>query len=161
MGDDHHSQRGKGTDRMNDTASHVPTAAEPPPGTTPDGNVGDETVAYEQHAPNAYEWTKRVYEALTAGNMTANIDGATGSRRLRIEGPCPRCSHEVQFSQLIDAVAGEDGGLKTLGRAVTAEQERHLEVVASCRCTEQHAERPDDVTEGCGINFRVDLEEGQ
>ncbi len=160
MGDDHHSQRGKGTDRMNETPSHVPTAAPPPPG-APDGDTNGETTPYERDAPNAYTWTKRVYEALTSGDMTANIDGATGSRRLRIEGPCPRCSHEVQFSQLIDAVAGEDGGLKTLGRAVTAEQEHHLEVVASCRCTEQHAERPDGVTEGCGINFRVDLEEQQ
>ena len=113
-------------------------------------------VGYETDQPNQYVWTQRAYEALTAGTMSADIVGSEGARRATVGAPCPRCGHEVNFDQLLDAVAGEDGQLTTLGDAAPTAA-TYLELVASCRCGEPHADRPKGVTVGCGINFRVDV----
>ncbi len=114
-------------------------------------------VGYETANPNEYQWTQLAYRALTDGSMTADIVGAAGSRRATVRGPCPRCGHEIHFDQLLDAVAGEDGGIETLGSTIDIAAEKYLELVVSCRCTEAHDKRPDGVTCGCGINFRVDV----
>lgn len=114
-------------------------------------------IAYETANPNAYQWTQRAYRALTEGSMKVEIVGAAGSRRAAITGPCPRCGHEIHFDQLLDAVAGENGRLTTLGSTIETTTENYVELVASCRCTEVHEKRPEGVTFGCGINFRVDV----
>lgn len=112
---------------------------------------------YETEQPNAYRWTEKAYAALTNRTMRADVDGADGSRRAKVTGPCPRCGHEIHFDQLLDAVAGEDGTLNTLGRTVDAVLPAYLELVVSCRCGEAHPGRPEGTTSGCGINFRADI----
>lgn len=114
-------------------------------------------VGYETESPNQYHWTQLAYEALTAGTMAAQIVGTEGARRATVSGPCPRCKHEVNFDQLLDAVAGEDGGLKTLGLEDEVDAPAYLELVVTCRCGEAHDNRPDGVQSGCGINFRADI----
>ena len=113
-------------------------------------------IAYETANPNQHQWTERAYRSLTDGTMTADIVRAGGVRRVTIAGPCPRCGHEVQFDQLLDAVAGEDGSLNALG-STSEKPDNYVKVVASCRCNEPHDKRPEGVTFGCGINFRVEL----
>lgn len=115
-------------------------------------------LGYESASPNEYKWTLAAYEALSSGAMLVEIAGSDGIRRATISGSCPRCGHEVHFDQILDAVVGEDGGLRTLGlTTATSSEPMYLELVVSCRCTEAHAGRPDGVTSGCGINFRVDV----
>ena len=114
-------------------------------------------LGYESASPNEYRWTQLAYDALTSGAMSAAVSGQAGARRVTVSGPCPRCGHELHFDQLLDAVAGEDGGLKVLGDALEIPSDRYLELIVSCRCSEAHEHRPDGVTSGCGINFRVDV----
>lgn len=118
---------------------------------------GTGALGYNTENPNSYEWTKLVYKALTDGAMQGKISGVDGARRATISGPCPRCSHEVHFDQLLDAVVGEEGGLNTLGLSIEIPAPAYVELVASCRCTEPHDKRPEGIDAGCGTNFRVDL----
>lgn len=114
-------------------------------------------LTYETAEPNAYKWTRSAYDALVAGDLKARIGGIADARRVTVNGPCPRCAHDVLFDQLLDGVGGEDGPLTTLGQAIALPTPAYLEVIVTCRCTETHDHRPTGVSVGCGINFRIDL----
>jgi hypothetical protein len=114
---------------------------------------------YELTAPNAYTWTEKVYDAIIAGTMSADIDTKVDISTVTIGGPCPRCSHPVNFSRILDGVTGERVGV--LGPD-DAEADRatddYLPITAGCCCNESHPGRPDGTTHGCGINFVVEVE---
>lgn len=124
----------------------------------PAGPVGSPGIAYEADAPNAYKWTEIAYDYLLAGKLTASIANAGGISTATVTGTCPHCGDDVNFSEVLDAVAGESMG--TLGRRGTRAAQAddgYVALTVSCSCTGQHAGRPADVPHGCGINFRVEV----
>ena len=113
---------------------------------------------YEQAAPNDYRWTTEAYEALVTGVMTAGLTRQSDILTARVSGPCPRCRHEVNVTQVLDAVTGERSEpIGKTGDSDDAEAE-FLTVTAACRCGGTHEGRPEGRTAGCGINFLVDME---
>jgi len=131
-------------------------------GPNPDHNPEDHAdgdLPYEKDAPNAYQWTEAAYELLGNG-LDADITTVHDISTVRVVGKCPRCKHHMLFEQVLDIVSGEDVGFlhDTLTRAAVADQ--WLEIAASCRCGEGHKDRPEGITTGCGINFRIDLQAG-
>jgi len=52
---------------------------------------------YETEHPNDYRWTELAFKGLTEGRMKAEISGAGNARRALVSGPCPRCTHELNF----------------------------------------------------------------
>jgi hypothetical protein len=122
---------------------------------------GAASLPYEKEAPNDYRWTSAAYDALLDGSMEANLTTLADIRTARVVGPCPRCHHELNVSQILDAVTGERSGTwgttrEAGGREVAGEDE-YLSITAACQCGEPHAGRPDGVDFGCGINFLVEI----
>jgi hypothetical protein len=120
-----------------------------------------DSLPYEKAAPNDYRWTSEAYEALIKGLMEASLTRQSDILTARVTGPCPRCRHEVNVSQVLDAVTGErseaiDKFLDSAG--VGAAETEYVTVPAACQCGEPHEGRPEGKTTGCGINFLVDIE---
>jgi hypothetical protein len=116
---------------------------------------------YERVAPNNPRWTSEVYDAIVKGLMEVGLTRQSDILTALLTGPCPRCRHEVNVSQVLDAVTGERseriekaGGSAGEG-AIEAE---YVTVTAACQCGEPHEGRPEGKTSGCGINFLVDIE---
>jgi hypothetical protein len=107
---------------------------------------------YETGAPNDPRWTEAVYEALVDGSVSATLATSSGIRTARVAGPCPRCRHDLDSSQVLDAVTGEGSAVRAPSAEVT-----YVTVVARCECGAHHQGRPDGTTSGCGINFLVDI----
>lgn len=113
---------------------------------------------YEVDAPNAYEWTRRAFELLQAGELSAALRERRGVRSAVAEGTCPRCIHDVDFTQIMDAVTGES--MTTLGDREAAADDEYQQLTVACRCRGEHPGRPKGTERGCGINFRVDVRAG-
>jgi hypothetical protein len=113
---------------------------------------------YELSTPNDDRWTSEAYEALVKGLMQASVMRRSDILTAQVAGPCPRCRHEVNASQILDAVTGERS--EPIGRTgeSDAAEAQFLTFVAACRCGGSHDGRPENLTAGCGINFLVDIE---
>lgn len=122
---------------------------------------GATSLPYEKDAPNDYRWTSDAYDALLNGSMEASLATLSDIRTARVVGLCPRCHHELNVSQILDAVTGEGSG--TLGTARgsggrdVADEDEYLSITAACQCSEPHAGRPEGINFGCGINFLVEI----
>jgi hypothetical protein len=117
---------------------------------------GPPELPYEMVAPNAYQWTEVAYDMLEDGRLTASITATGGIQTARVDGPCPRCEHPLNVQQILDIVTGED--MATLGSHVaTVNVDEYVPLIVPCECTEGHDGRPEGVTHGCGINFRLDV----
>lgn len=112
-------------------------------------------VPYESAAPNAKVWTDKVFSMLDA-SLNAGVVEKNDVRTAFVTGPCPRCEHEVNFSRLLDTVSGENVAAFRLDRTEDSAEE-YLEFNASCMCSQPHKDRPEAVSFGCGINFRVSV----
>lgn len=121
--------------------------------TSPDG-PGD-PLSYETSAPNAYTWTAIAFDLLTGDKLSASVKKAGGIQTAVVHGGCPRCGHEFNFSQVLDAVSGES--FRTPGKRTFERTADFIPLTVSCRCTEPHPGRPAEFDHGCGINFRVDV----
>lgn len=122
---------------------------------------------------NDYEWTKQAYDLLKAGRLRPDVSASKdGIRTLELSGECPRCHHDPAYSQVLDAVAGEDDStflptadavrgrtlavkLRLRPRRDPEPSPQKFDIVASCQCDAKHPRRPDGVTTGCGANFRL------
>ena len=124
---------------------------EPTTPTTPDGGP----LPYEHAAPTAYQWTEKAFELLSSGALTVAVRTDHDVQVAEASGTCPRCTDDVAFTQVLDAVTGEDYG--TLGETVTAVIDPYRTIVVACRCSGTHADRPEGVKTGCGISFKVDI----
>ena len=114
--------------------------------------------AYQVDAPNAYQWTEVAYDYLLDGKLSAGIRSAGGISTASVTGTCPYCGDDVNFSEVLDAVAGES--MRTLGwRATQSDQggDGYTPLTVSCWCTGQHPGRPTGISHGCGINFQIDV----
>ena len=111
-------------------------------------------VGWEVDAPNAYRWTAEAYDLLVAGKLDAAVTIRAGVTTASANGECPRCHHQFQWSQVLDAVVFET--VRTLGVDQT-DTTGYIGLTVACQCTEDHSGRPTSVTEGCGINFRVEV----
>lgn len=135
-------------------------AGDPGPGGSagPAGLGGPQVVAYLADAPNAYKWTEIAYDYLLDGELTAGVRTLGGISTATVAGTCPYCKDDVNFSEVLDAVAGES--LATLGlrreRPVPA-GDGYVALTVSCACTGQHPGRPAGVSHGCGVNFQVEV----
>ena len=125
------------------------TASDPPHPDVP--------VLYETAAPNAYRWTETAYDYLTGDKLFAKVEQASGIQTAVVTGRCPRCGDNVNFSQVHDAVSGESLGRRGPSRA--GREAGYVELTVSCCCTEPHEGRPEGVSHGCGINFRVEFQQ--
>jgi hypothetical protein len=136
-------------------------AAHPGSGSSanPAGSAGSQGVAYEADAPNAYKWTEMAYDYLLNGKLTASIRSAGGISTATVTGTCPYCRDDVNFSEVLDAVTGESmGTLGWRGTQPAHADDGYVPLTVSCSCTASHAGRPADVSHGCGINFRVEVQ---
>ena len=124
-----------------------------------DGPAGSREVAYEADAPNAYKWTEAAYDYLVEGKLTASVRSAGGISTATVTGACPHCGDDVNFSEVLVAVAGESLGTLSWHEAQPAQaDDGYVALTVSCLCTGQHPGRPADVRRGCGINFRVEVQ---
>ncbi len=110
---------------------------------------------FEVDQPNAYKWTKDAFQLLQAGELSAEVRTDHDVRSAVVHGECPRCSHDVHFTQILDAVTGES--MTTLGATTAPASAEYQQLTVECRCGAEHLGRPKGVTHGCGINFRVDV----
>ena len=122
---------------------------------------GATSLPYEKDAPNDYRWTSDAYDALLNGSMEASLTMLSDIRTARVVGRCPRCHHELNVSQILDAVTGEGSGTSGTARGPggrdASDEDEYLAVTAACQCSEPHAGRPEGVAFGCGINFLVEI----
>ena len=122
---------------------------------------GATSLPYETAAPNDYQWTSAAYDQVLAGSMAVTLESLSGIRTARVAGPCPRCHHQLNVSEVLDAVTGErSGALRTTGEpggSDGANEDQYVAVVATCQCGEPHEGRPEGTTFGCGINFLVEI----
>lgn len=112
------------------------------------------THPYETTEPNDYQWTEKAFEDLVAGRLKALITDTGGLRSLDVTGPCPRCGDDVNYSQVLAAMGGEVAGVLG-GDDLTVPD--YVSIPVPCRCTGAHAGRPAGVTQGCGINFMLEV----
>ena len=110
---------------------------------------------YEHDQPNAYQWTEEAYGRLVAGSLTANVIRQGNVQSVLVKGPCPHCEHDVAFTEILDAVAGEPLGV--LGSRIPNSETSYVEVTVSCRCTAADPRRPTGIDRGCGINFLIEV----
>lgn len=119
------------------------------------------SLPYEKDAPNDYRWTSAAYDALLDGSMEASLTTLSDVRTARLAGRCPRCRHELNVSQILDAVTGERSGALGTTRGSrgddVADENEYLSITAACQCSEPHAGRPEGISFGCGINFLVEM----
>jgi hypothetical protein len=121
----------------------------------------DPPYPYQTERPNDSEWTRLVYQALVANRMTAAVTVNQYFKSAEVSGPCPYCHDEVAFSETLTTVTGETPGYRT-ELAIMAPRGSQVKpdfvtFTASCRCNGEHAGRPSEVKQGCGINFQVKL----
>ncbi len=112
-------------------------------------------VGYAVGRANDFVWTKKAFELLQSGRLAASVSSDLGIQVASVIGPCPRCGHCTRSHQVLDAVRGEP--LALLGADRLTGNAGYVRLVVSCTCAEMHAERPEDVAGGCGINFHVDI----
>jgi hypothetical protein len=120
--------------------------------------AGSQAAAYQVDAPNAYQWTEVAYDYLLDGKLSTSIRHAGGISTASVTGTCPYCGDDVNFSEVLDAVAGES--MRTLGRRGTQSDQDgdgYMPLTVSCCCTGQHPGRPPGISHGCGINFQVEV----
>lgn len=110
---------------------------------------------WEVDAPNAYKWTKAAFKLLQAGELSAQVRTNHEVHSAVVKGACPRCSHDVGFTQVLDAVTGES--MTTLGTRSATAVDEYEQLTVECRCGAEHPGRPKGVDHGCGVNFRVDV----
>ncbi len=79
---------------------------------------------FEVDQPNAYKWTKDAFQLLQAGELSAEVRTDHDVRSAVVHGECPRCSHDVHFTQILDAVTGES--MTTLGATTAPASARSL-----------------------------------
>lgn len=109
---------------------------------------------WEVDGANAYKWTSDAYDLLLAGKLNAAVAVRSGVTQASADGECPRCHHQFQWHQVLDAVVYEP--VRTLGVEQT-DSAGYVGLTVQCTCTEPHTGRPPDVTSGCGINFRIEV----
>ena len=112
-------------------------------------------VPFETTNPNDYRWTDEAYSRLVSGQLKAEVSTNEGVKSVSVDGACPHCDHDVAFSQVLDAVAGEHLGF--LGPDASAPDTSYVAVTVSCRCQASHPGRPAGVDRGCGVNFQVEV----
>lgn len=122
--------------------------------TGPMNNQQPPDPGWETEAPNAYKWTSEAFDLLIAGKLEAQVTVRAGVAQAVASGECPRCHDQFTDRQVLDAVVGES--IRTLGTEEMAST-GYLGLTVSCKCTEPHHGRPAGVTEGCGINFRIEV----
>jgi len=135
-------------------------AAVPAPGNTDNGAgpAGSPVIPYQVDAPNAYKWTEIAYDYLLAQKLTAGIRTLEGISTATVNGTCPYCTDDVNFTEVLDAVTGESmATLSRRARPSVAADDGYVPLTVTCRCAGQHPGRPDGVRQGCGINFRVEV----
>ncbi|BBY46918.1 hypothetical protein MARA_03480 (plasmid) [Mycolicibacterium arabiense] len=66
---------------------------------------------YETDNPSAYEWTDKAFDLLVATKLRASIVKRPGGVHVaEARGDCPRCEHDVDFSQQLSApLPGKSG----------------------------------------------------
>lgn len=103
------------------------------------------------------------YRFFSPGDWSDGVARFKQDDRLRegevvLAGDCPRCEHamDVVISlHGIAAVPAEPAVVRRKpvgrrGKRAPATKSRVFQVTASCNCHMQHADRPDDVSVGCG-----------
>jgi hypothetical protein len=123
---------------------------------------------YELEQPRAYRWTESAFALLTSRRLDVRIATIHGIGAVTASGECPRCRHDVEFTQELDAPASAGAGgrvkspriLETLGHAAREGAEDQVgfsSVDVECRCRGTHPGRPNSLDRGCGIMFRASL----
>lgn len=111
---------------------------------------------YETDSPTDYRWTVSAFEALEAGTLKAGIERVGDNRVAWVSGFCPRCDGPLEgLRRLLDGSRGATGTLGDTDKA----QNHFVPLDVQCSCGHDHDGAPQD-TVGCGISFRVELEDG-
>jgi hypothetical protein len=115
---------------------------------------------WESNAPNAYVWSEKAYDMMTAQppTLTARLARKHGVLACSMSGSCPRCSHPIPQTIVLSAVT-ERASKFTEQTPIRSAGDEAVKVVAKCTCSEPHGDRPTGKTAGCGINFQLLLHE--
>lgn len=114
--------------------------------------TGSTSMPWEKDRPLAQEWTDRAYDMLVDGQIDARVIKRHDVLTLRLEGPCPRCEHQLAQVRVLTAVVDTTG---VLGADSTTVEDGWVDISTQCDCTEAHKGRPDGEPVGCGIGFRL------
>lgn len=104
---------------------------------------------WEHQRPRAQEWTDTALEKLRSGSLNVRVSDRRRMRSIVATGDCPRCGHDVAYSESLDAPVPKmklfrlDGGASEKAR-----------VFIYCECDGEHPDQPVGST-GCGITFAV------
>ncbi len=114
-----------------------------------------DSLAWEAAAPNAYVWTSRAVDMLNENPpvLTARLRRTHNVLSCTIEGPCPRCDELISQTITLSAVTDEASADEEA--KIAADAAEPVAVVVSCTCNGTHPGRPDGITAGCGINFKL------
>ena len=110
--------------------------------------------AWESETPTAKKWTDAAFASLSKGTMKLSFETLESVTTMHVTGPCPRCKDELA-SDLIVTIPAPSAGVDA-ALAPTDEVPDDAEPYdVPCLCNAAHTKRPDGVTRGCGILFRV------
>lgn len=114
------------------------------------------SVAWESQAPNAFVWSDKAYDMMTADppTLTARLARKRGVLACSLSGPCPRCGDPIPQTIVLSAVT-EKVSAFSYESPIRAAGDEPVKVVVSCTCSEPHDGRPTAKTSGCGINFAL------
>jgi hypothetical protein len=116
---------------------------------------GDAELPFERHEPNAYEWTDKAFDELTAGRLQAHVHRRDGLQSAVITGACPRCTHTFTYTTSPHAI-GTGAGTRSLGPAGGGAADGFVAIDVPCWCVGEHADRQPG-EHGCGIVFRIEV----
>lgn len=118
--------------------------------------MADDPAEVGYHETADLVWTERAFTLLEQQRLTATPRYAEGVVSVVVEGPCPRCWHQLVERWVDTVVVGTGAGARGVLRDDGALPD-YLEVDVTCRCGVRHADAPDD-TAGCGASFRIALQ---
>ena len=112
---------------------------------------------YNLADPLGYQWTKKAYQLLKDGSLTASITSAGGVEIARVDGKCPYCEDTIPYKEVREAATEGTTG-KTPGEDVQkrAVAPRYGAITVTCGCSVAHPNDPAKGT-GCGTTFRLEV----
>lgn len=116
-------------------------------------------VPWDPSSSEELAWAQKAFELLQDGKLDVQLRRRREISTLTAIGSCPRCGHDVGFSQVRNA-AIIAWRLGRRPKAPTADSGEFRQVDIRCSCiSSAHDGRPREAPGGCGLVFPVRVRE--
>lgn len=118
-------------------------------------------VPWDPSSSEELVWAQTAFELLQTGELDVQLRRRRDISTLTAVGSCPRCGHDVRFSQVRNAaIVSWRLGRRT--KPPTADSAEYRQVDIRCTCNSPaHDGRPRESSGGCGLVFPVRVREKQ